>query len=194
MRTVTEAIYKTKYEAYDGTRFDNESDCIEYERDIKAILKAWDEIPKLVYSNESLPLNSGASDANFILWCRNKNDIDAANAYIKECNGTDRNSFLTDTDIHRRVIISVWNYYDSIDGFGEGITHCGYPEDILESYKGMLFAAIPEEKEWRGELRKMCELSEDCGRTWTVRKLLNKGEMDDYREIGWHVREAEVNE
>lgn len=139
MRTVTEAIYKTKYEAYDGTRFDNESDCIEYERDIKAILKAWDEIPKLVYSNESLPLNSGASDANFILWCRNKNDIDAANAYIKECNGTDRNSFLTDTDIHRRVIISVWNYYDSIDGFGEGITHCGYPEDILESYKGMLF-------------------------------------------------------
>lgn len=194
MRTVTETIYVTKYEAYDGTRFDNESSCIEYERDIKAILKAWDEIPKLVYSNENLPLNSSASDANFILWCRNENDIDAANAYIKECSGTDRNSFLTDTDIHRRVIISVWNYYDSRDGFGEGTTHCGYPEDILESYKEMLFAAIPEEKEWRGELRKMCELSEDCGRTWTVRKLLNKDEMDDYREIGWHVREAEVNE
>lgn len=192
MRTVTETIYKTKYEAYDGTRFDSAEDCVEYERGIRTILENWKKIPKLECSNESLVLSSGMGDAHFILWCRDQDDINAANAYIRECDDSSEH-FLTSADIGRRVVICVWNYYDCNDEFGEGVTRYGYPEEILEHYREIMFATIPEEKDWL-ELRKMCELSEDCGRTWTVRKLLNKGEMDDYREIGWHVREAEVNE
>ena len=146
MRTVTETIYVTKYEAYDGTRFDKEDDCIEYENNIKTILNNWKKIPKLECSNESLVLSSGAGDAHFILWCRDQDDIDAANAYIKECDVYEEN-FLTSADIRRRVVICVWNYYDYNHEFGKGVTRYGYPEEILESYKEMMFAPIPKEVE-----------------------------------------------
>lgn len=148
MRTVTEAIYKTKYEAYDGTRFDNESDCIEYENNIRTIVAAWEKIPKLEYSEDILHLGGGFGDVHYVVCCRDQRDIDAANAYIMECAGGIEEMF-ADEYVGKRIVISVWNVKSS--GLGEGTIFYGEPEDVIKDMADLLYAPISQKEGYVNE-------------------------------------------
>lgn len=187
MRTVTEAIYKTKYEAYDGTRFDNESDCIEYENNVRTIVAAWEKIPKLEYSEESLHLGGGYSDVHYVVYCRDQHDIDAANAYIKECAGYTKERF-TDKCIGKRIVISVWSVDSS--GLGEDVVFYGEPKDVIKDMADLLYAPIPD-----GDANKLrvYSVSADAGMSWTI-QYLTQAEANIEILSGYIVKEGYVNE
>ena len=139
MRVVTETIYKTKYEAYDGTRFDDESDCIEYENNIRTIVAAWEKVPKLEYSEESLHLGGSSYDTHYVVCCRDQCDIDAVNAYIKECTG-DTGERFTDKYVGKRIVISVWDVDTS--GLGEAVVFYGEAKNVIKDMADLLYAPI----------------------------------------------------
>lgn len=187
MRTVTETIYKTKYEAYDGTRFDNESDCIEYENNVRTIVAAWKKIPKLEYDEGSLRLGGGFGDVHYVVYCRDQHDIDAANAYIKECTGYTKERF-TDKCIGKRIVISVWSVDSS--GLGEDVVFYGEPKDVIKNMADLLYAPIPDGD---ANKRRVYSVSADGGISWTT-QYLTQPEAKLEILSGHIVKEGFINE
>lgn len=187
MRTVTETTYKTKYEAYDGTRFDNESDCIEYENNIRTIVAAWKKIPKLEYSEDRLHLGGGYSDVHYVVYCRDQRDIDAVNAYIMECAG-DIGERFTDKCVGKRIVISVWDVDSS--GLGEGVVFYGEPKDVIKDMAELLYAPIPDGD---ANKRRVHSVSADGGISWTT-QYLTQPEAKLEILSGHIVKEGFINE
>ena len=156
MRVVIETIKKTKYEAYDGTRFDNENDCVEYETNIKTILKEWENVPKLEYSEESLHLGGGYSDVHYVIYCRDEKDVEATNTYLKECGGrvTD---LVSSEDVGKRVVVSVWDI--DTHRIGNGVSYFGSSEEIIKDIANLLYAPIAGVDDSR---QRIYSISADC--------------------------------
>lgn len=141
MRTVTETTYKNK------------------------IVAAWEKIPKLEYDEGSLRLGGGFGDVHYVVYCRDQHDIDAANAYIKECTGYTKERF-TDKCIGKRIVISVWSVDSS--GLGEDVVFYGKPKDVIKNMADLLYAPIPDGDANR---RRAYSVSADGGASWTTQYL-----------------------
>lgn len=137
----TKMVYKTLYKAADGKIFENEKECLEHEKNAAAILEAWKAVPKLEYTEESLHLGGGYSDIHYIVYCRNQDDVDAANAYIEECAGCTKERF-TEKSIGKRIVITVWNIDNS--EFGDDVLFFGEPTDVLKDMADLLYAPITQ--------------------------------------------------
>lgn len=124
----------------DGKEFEDKQECIAWEEKISArVLANWKKIPKLVYNEDELPLGGGCEDLNYVLWCRDMNDVTAANEYLSVTQGREL-STITKEDIQKRVVLTIWG--PTFQGFGDGVTVRGTAEEVLENMRDKLYAAI----------------------------------------------------
>lgn len=112
---------RTVFIANDGKVFTSSCECMDYERRIT--LEGWKAVPKVEVDCEIL---DGGYEENYVIVCRNIDDVNRVNAYLNYLNGCADICFVSTEDIGRRVLINLWSERQGASRIK------GYAEDMVK--------------------------------------------------------------